>query len=211
MLDSINCLRYVCYIRHFEIWLYFFFRWFIVILQIWHYILLVASYSSLFYRLRDAVYQWRQLSVFLICQVSKVKVNFTLFRVFWESEICIIAGLTSGWPRNRVSISGRDNIFFLCYTFPGCNWSPHNPLLNGYWGFFLAVKGSGSDVQHLPLCRTDDKNTWSCSSIPHMNSECGAELGFNVYSALLHAFFPICSWSDLIEYLSLCKSIYLGL
>ena len=51
------------------------------------------------------------------CQVSKVKVNFTLFRVLWDSEICTIAGLTAGWPRNRVSISGRDNIFSCVKRF----------------------------------------------------------------------------------------------
>jgi hypothetical protein len=44
-----------------------------------------------------------------------------------------------------------------------------------------------------------------------MNSECGAELSFKVYSTLLRTFFMICSWSVLIEYLSLCKSIYLYL
>lgn len=152
LLDSINCLRYACYIWRFEIWPYFF-------LQVprCHTTDMTLHYSccklhtSLLYRIRDAVCTSDVFRPFFLfnCQVSKVKFNFALFRVFWDSEIYIIARLTAGWRRNRVSISGRDNIF-SCVKPSQAGTETHT---THYW---MGTGGSSWELSGLEVMLTID-------------------------------------------------------
>lgn len=69
--------------------------------------------NSLPYWLCDTVFPFDVFCSFFLLtwQVSKVIVNFTVFLIFRNSEICIITRLTAGQSSNHSSISGRNNIF----------------------------------------------------------------------------------------------------
>jgi hypothetical protein len=86
-----------------------------------------------------------------------------------DITVGIVTGLWAGRPKNRGSITGMGNRFFIFHKAPSPALGP-NRLVSGFQMIIaVAIKRSGREADYsLPLT-TEVKNVWRCTSIPSLS------------------------------------------